>query len=65
MKMTLGLAGVVGVASVAFAQTAVSPPPAAVITTSPDPKTATSPVAGANSYLPCCTRVAPSGHSRG
>jgi hypothetical protein len=33
----------------AFAQTAVSPPPATVITTSPDAKT-TAPVAGANSF---------------
>jgi hypothetical protein len=52
MRKTLGLAVVIGVigASAAFAQTAVTPPPAAVITTSPDAKTAASPVAGANSF---------------
>jgi len=41
--------GIIG-ASAAFAQTAVTPPPAVVTTTSPDAKGAASPVAGANSF---------------
>jgi hypothetical protein len=47
----LGFAVVLGFigASAAVAQTAITPPPAAVITTSPDAKT-TAPVAGANSF---------------
>ena len=52
MIKTLSLAVVLGVigAGAAFAQTAVTPPPAAVTATSPDAKGAASPVAGANSF---------------
>ena len=48
MIKTLSLAVVLGVigAGAAFAQTAVTPPPAAVTATSPDAKGAASPVAG-------------------
>jgi hypothetical protein len=52
MRKTLGLAVVLGIigTGAAFAQTAVTPPPAAIVTTSPDAKGAAPPVAGANSF---------------
>jgi hypothetical protein len=52
MKMTLGFAVVLSLisTSAAFAQTAMTPPPAAVVATSPDTKPGASPVAGANSF---------------